>query len=413
MSTVDIEDLVAACSPGGASVLTSITELAPAAGSFASVAPAKFVESGQNSRATFAFEVRYDGDEAVQAVVIDSKQSQLNRAEAAVQQAIDEEHPLYRRVPRIVVSYEADGRTKTFTDLQLPHRAFDGHIRAGTVDGVSVTQHPHYRAARDASNANARGLFDLSPGSLVFGSWDSTRKSNQARFRSALVGEIVGILADQRDFAANRRPDPGSFRKGGARVDPVAMSVQLPPDGVKKLFEAQKGDISPRLYEKGSKVKAGDALSSLSNLGLGGIPPTLNALGGVSCSRITRSHVLSFAALRQLRFGAGPEGDTAIRVLLAAYALAALARSDSELLLRANCDLVEKASPVVTLDRRNSSDKQPLDALTVDQADALLAQAIDRAARLAAVDWSGQRFVVMGDPSIIRAATDDSTDSNN
>lgn len=411
MATLRFDDLITACRPGGPSVLTSVTQLEPAAGPFASVAPAKFVEgSGQNTRATFAFEVRYDGAEAVQAVVIDSKQSQLNRCEAAVQQAIDDAHPLYGRLPRIEVRYETDGQARVFTDLQLPHRAFDGHIRAGTVDGVSVTQHPRYRAARDSSNANARALFDLSPGSLVFGSWDSTRKSNQVRFRSCLVGEIVGVLADQREFARDRRPDPATFRKGGARVDPVAMSVQLPPNEVKRVFEAQKSDISPKLYEKGIKTKAGDAVQSLSNLGLGGIPPNLNALGGVACSRITRSHVLSFAALRQLRFGAGPEGDAAIRALLAAYALAALTRSDNELLLRANCDLVEKDSPAVTLDQRNRPDKRQVDPLSVDAADALLEQALDSAADLAAVDWSGQQFVVTGDPAIIRAATDDSND---
>lgn len=411
MAPLNYADIIAACRPGGPSVLTSITELVPAAGPLASVAPAKFVESGQSSRATFAFEARYDGDRAVQAVVIDSKQSQLNRAEAAIQQAIDDEHPLYSRVPRIEVHYDDQGTTRVWTDLQLPHRAFDGHFRAGTVDDQPVTQHPRYRAARDSSNANARALFDMSPGSLVFGSWDSTRKANQARFRSCLVGEIVGVLSDQRDFEASKRPDPGNFRRGGARVDPVAMSVQLPPIEAKKLFEAQKGEISAKLYDKGVKAKAGDVVSSLSTLGLGGVPPTLGSLGGVSCSRITRSHVLSFAALRQLRFGAGPEGDAAIRTLLAAYALAALARSDGELLLRANCDLVEKSAPVVTLDQRNTADKLSLDSLSVDQADALLEESLSRATETAGVDWSGQRFIVMGDPSIIRAATDDTDDA--
>jgi len=67
----------------------------------------------------------------------------------------------------------------------------------------------------------------------------------------------------------------------------------------------------------------------------------METLAGVACHRIVRSHVLSFAALRQIRFGAGPDGDAACRALLAALALAALARSDAELVLRANCDLVE------------------------------------------------------------------------
>jgi CRISPR-associated protein Csb1 len=53
-------------------------------------------------------------------------------------------------------------------------------------------------------------------------------------------------------------------------------------------------------------------------LGLGGIPPTLDTLAGVACIRIIRSDVLSFATLRQIRFGADAEGNAACRALLAA-----------------------------------------------------------------------------------------------
>src|SRR5439155_17240026 len=103
-----------------------------------------------------------------------------------------------------------------------------------------------------------------------------------------------------------------------------------------------------------------------SMLGLGGIPPTLETLAGVACHRIVRSHVLSFAALRQMRFGAGAEGDAACRALLAALALNALARSDSELYLRANCDLRESAAPVVEIDQRGDG-RRRLSALSVSE----------------------------------------------
>jgi CRISPR-associated protein Csb1 len=146
-----------------------------------------------------------------------------------------------------------------------------------------------------------------------------------------------------------------------------------------------------------------------SELGLGGIPPNLETLGGVACRRIVRSHVLSFAALRQIRFGAGPEGDAACRALLAALALNGLARSDAELSLRANCDLVEAGPTAVRLDRRGGAvlDVPPL---TVAAADEVLAAALAHAETAAGVSWSGPVLRVEGDPAIAVGAVDEESE---
>lgn len=390
MPQLDYAALFAACLPGGASVLTSVTELLPAGGPHAAVAPAKFVAG---DKSVFAYETRYIDGEAQQTVVIDSKQSQLNRIEKPLSIEIASGHPLLSRVPHIRVTYN-DG-TEIYTDLDLPHRAWDGHIRAGTIDGRPATSDPRYRAARDATPANARALLELSPTSLVFGSWDSTRKSNQGRYRSALVGEIIGVLADQGDDA--RIPN----LRGGARVDPVAMSVQLGGKDLESVLKAQEAELSPKLVDKlrGEIKKAGTKEKSASRLGLGGIPPALDALGSVSCRRIIRTHVLSFSALRQLRFGAGRDGDAAARALLAAYALSGLARSDSESGLRANCDLVEAGPPVVTLDGRYGRQIE-LEPLNVEMADALLETALARAEAEAGVEWRGLALTVVGNPVV-------------
>jgi len=85
--------------------------------------------------------------------------------------------------------------------------------------------------------------------------------------------------------------------------------------------------------------------------------------------------------------------------LLAAYALAGLARSDSELYLRANCDLVECASTEVKLDSRGGS-QFALDALSIADADVLLEEALTEAERLAGIDWHGQVFEVTGNSLI-------------
>lgn len=395
-TSLTYEVLTAACSPGGSTALTSVTELAPAGGSHSGVAPARYVK-GDN--AVFSYETRFVDGEAVTVAVLDSKQSQLNRIEAAILQAIEDSNSVLGKTPRIKVSYR--GGEVDFTDLELPHRAFDGHIRAGTVDGVPVTAHAAYRAARDASPRNARALLEMSPGSLVFGSWDSTRKTHQGRYRSALVGEIIGVLANQSD---NVRKE--SLR-GGARVDPVGMSVQLKGDDLLSILNLQRDELSPKLIEKIEKAAKRPKASSASTLGLGGIPPSLDALGAVSCRRIIRTHVLSFAALRQLRFGGDLAADVASRTLLAAYALAGLARSDSELYLRANCDLVESSPTRVTMDRRGGGFDE-LEPLSIAAADELLTEALAVAQRDAGIRWEGEVFEVTGNDTIFSAATADS-----
>ena len=401
MASLDLETLLSASSPGGSTCLTSVTDLAPAAGAHASVAPAKFAADGRKMGA-YAYETRYLDGAPLQAVLIDSKQSQLNRAEQALRNAITDGHPQLTRLPRIVVSYDRDGQVTEYSDLDLPHRAFDGHIRAGSVDGVPVTQLVQYRAIRDADPTNARALLDASPISLVFGSWDSSRAARQGRWRSVLVGEIVGFCADTTPTA-----------KGGARTDPVGMQIQLTGTALKQLAESQRTELSRKTFDKVVKEAAqakADKRVSASTVGLGGIPPTLEALAGVACHRIVRSHVLSFAALRQIRFGAGAEGDAACRALLAALALNALARSDAELVLRANCDLVERAPAQVGLDQRGGRTLD-ITPLSIPAADELLASALSHAERTAGVVWEGVVLRVTGDPAIVAGAVDEDTEA--
>lgn len=392
-------DLLEACRPGGANVLTAITELAPAAGDHASVAPAKFVRRGTS---VFDFETRYIDGEPQRVVTIDSKQSQLNRAEAALRSdMLDDVEPI-NRVPRIEVSYGEE----VFSDLDLPHRAFDGHIRAGFIDDAPACENERYRAIRDCTPGDSSAALAAAPAFLVFGGWDSTRKSHQVRQRSSLVGEIIGVLGDQESSDSDV-----TGMRGGARVDPVGMSVQLSGADMQKILEPQSAELSPKFVDDlTTKIrKAKNSELSGSSVGLGGIPPALEALGGVACKRIIRSWVLSFAALRQLRFGAGPEGDAAGRALLAAFALSGLTRADRELYLRANCDLVEKSEPVFTLDQRYGQSRE-IGFVDVDTADEILREAIDHAAQAANITWDGQILHVKGNPVVVEAAAADSED---
>lgn len=402
MEKITLGLLLSASAAGGPSCLASVTELAPAGGSHASVAPARFALPRPGG-STYAYERRFIDGSSRYVVLIDSKQSQLNRAEVALQQAVDDGHEVLSRLPRVSVTYEHGGTTETYTDLQLPHRVFDGHVRAGTIDGVPAVESVPYRAVRDATPANVRAVLETSPVTLIFGGWDSSRRARQGRYRSALVGEIIGVCAD--DGAAA----PQAARRGGARVDPVGMQINLSGSVMTAAAGAQRSELSPTTYagvvKDAGKIKPGSAASA-SKLGLGGIPPSLEELAGVACERIIRTHVLSFATLRQMRFGAGQDGDVACRALLAALALNGLARSDSELYLRANCDLRESSVPVATLDRRGG-ELLALLPLDIAVADALLADALANAEAKAGIHWDGVALSVKGNPDIVSGAVDD------
>lgn len=400
-NTITLADLLDNLELGGGSVITSITELEPAAGPHASVAPAKFVDG---SKSVFAYENRYIGDNAQKVVLIDSKQSELNRAEAAIEQGRQYQYgnEAVVKIPRAVVTYKTENGPVEYSDMELSHRIFDGHFRAGRVDGKPITENDQYRALRNSTPADMSALLNTAPAALLFGAWDSTRKSNQVRLRSALVGEIIGVLADQEPGAEHRQA-----RRGGARVDAVAASVQLTPNDMESLVNDQEAELSAKnvaARRKEAKTAKADARISASTLGLGSIPPVLEETGAVACRRIIRSWVLSLATLRQLRFGTDEKKNVAARALLAALGLNAIARAERELYIRANCDLIESAAPVVTLDQR-FGEKKTFAPLTVKQADQLLLEAIKKAKEVGVADWKGQTFNVEGNPSIIANAT--------
>ena len=418
---ITLADLIENVKLGGGSVITSITELEPAAGPHASVAPAKFVD---DKKSVFAYETRYiveeiqnpedseDAEKVVKGksqkvVLIDSKQSELNRAEAAIEQGRQYGDEATVKIPRAVVTYQTENGPVEYTDMELSHRVFDGHFRTGTIDGEHVTENEQYRALRNCTPADMSALLNTAPAALLFGAWDSTRKSNQVRLRSALVGEIIGVLADQDPGAEHRQA-----RRGGARVDAVAASVKLAPKDMESLVNDQEAELSPKNIKKNrdaiadaSNAKNKDsAYVSASGIGLGSIPPSLEETGAVACRRIIRSWVLSLATLRQLRFGQDEAKNVAARALLAALGLNAIARAERELYIRANCDLIESAAPVVTLDQR-FGEKKPFAPLTVEHTDQLLLEAIENAKKAGVADWNGQTFNVEGNSIIIKNAT--------
>lgn len=389
--TITLTHLNEASHAGGPSALTSRTSLCPAGGHMASISPAKYTS---RQGASYVYEDRFnERGEQIRTVLIDSRSSSANRLEDALAQAIFDDHSLLSKMPSIRVSYERGGDdSETYHEYELPHRLVDAHVRLGTVEGEPVTAHPVYRAARNSSLRDLGALLTLSPLSVLFGIWDSTRKARQLRIPSSVVGEIIGVVGSARET-----------RRSGARVDPVGASIVIDPADAKALAETQAEDLNPKKLDGLRKAKSPVRGAEFV---IGAIPPGTEALDGIAASEIIRTHVLSFSSLRRLGFGKGPEGDAAIRALLAALALNALARSDSELYLRANCHLVESAPSEVRLDRRQG-ETESFTALTVAEADVLLDAAYEQASRLAGIEWSGQVLDIDGNPAIVSGASDD------
>lgn len=396
MSKLTVEILNGAVRAGGAGALSSVTDLAPAGGEQSLVAPAKYT-NGQ--RPTYVFEHRFVEGSPVATVLIDSRTSMANRVEDGLRMGIKEGNPILRSMPKIEIIYKDEAGNPIFveTDLDLPHRAFDGHIRLGKdIAGEDIVRNTQYIAARNATSDDASALFDVSPITLLLGGWDSTRKSHQARFAACLTGEIIGVLSDQ-----CASPETLITRRSGARIDPVGSGFYFEQKVAKELSERSG---------KGDEPKANKGLVSGSAFVIGAIPPGTgnDAIDGISVSRIIRTRVLSFATLRSICFGKGAEADAAIRVLLAALGINGMVRSDSELLLRANAHLVEKTAPRTQVHERYG-ETLDIDPMTVAEADDLLTVAYEQANSVAGVSWNGQILKVVGDSAII-AAIDDSTD---
>lgn len=122
MRALTIEDLNAAAHIGGTSSLTMRQELEPASGPDGVIAPAKYVDS--NGNATYIIEKRYmEGeDNPAKVVLIDSKTSFSNRAEATTTEAMRNGKGILSKMPHIAVEYDVEAGKKVFYDngMRIP-----------------------------------------------------------------------------------------------------------------------------------------------------------------------------------------------------------------------------------------------------------------------------------------------------
>lgn len=207
---------------GHAVAIRCRTRLQPAAG------PGTKVFPPTHSGGVYATETRRIPDGSgqtreVPCVLLDSVQSQANRIEDALQQAIDEK---LIEMPLIVVEFaDMVPDVQRVTSLQAPHRAADAILRDSLSKEKDDKGQPlpfrkstAGQAITNSSLANATGLFQYCPHALFLGIWDSTGPKGGlgAKFARALVSEIVGI-------------DAAYGVRTGSRIDPLQIAKQAGP----------------------------------------------------------------------------------------------------------------------------------------------------------------------------------------
>ena len=255
----------------------------------------------------------------VPCVLLDSVQSQANRMEEALQDAVDAGR---LKLPVIQVDFselELIDPVGKITSLQAPHRIADAILRDSELDGTPFRKSEVGKKVDNSSNQNATPLFELCPTALVFGVWDSTGPKGGlgSKFARAMVSEIVGYDAQ-----------PGV--KTGSRIDPLQIrasaQVVINKDGTWKLAgDETKGIKSP------------------SEVNHGNIPPTIDDnAGGVTISHAEQTTVISLPALRRLRCPVNGEykaeyDDASRTVLLSLGLVAATLAAENGLDLRSRC----------------------------------------------------------------------------
>ncbi len=290
-------------------------------------------------------------DEPVPCVLLNSVQSQANRMEQALQEALDEGEI---SIPSVAVDFtkfgpeakldpkdeplrllDAIGR---ITALQAPHRLADAILRDGemeeTVAGektrVPFRNSQLRRKIAAANLANATPIYEVCPTALVFGMWDSTGPKGGlgAKFERAIVSETVGIGAQVGDLLR------------GVRRDPLEASREVPilkdEDGSWHVADdpKTKGVIRPAKINHGS-VPFPEVRDKKTED---------NHNAGVTINYAQQVTTLSLIALRRLRFPASKSqpdqasANAAGQTVLAALGLcAATLAFESGMGLRSRC----------------------------------------------------------------------------
>ncbi|MFF9785131.1 type I-G CRISPR-associated RAMP protein Csb1/Cas7g [Streptomyces nigrescens] len=357
-----------------------VAEYEPAGGPGASLFPPTVKVSGSDA-AGYLRESRYVDGEQVEVVYLDQPQSQANRCEVALLDAV-RRGELF--VPHVEMRTEAQNIPVQVSNLEAPHRSRDAYFRDSLgAKGEAFDETPAGKALRDARAGDYSAFLRLVPSDLLYGVWDSHRKRRIAvKVARAYTSSIIGVA-------------PLVGVRAAGRVDQLNLAgdtVQVTSEGWKEL-ECAKAP-------KGAKT------ARMSEIGHGMIPPS-ESIGGVSVASVQRTATVSMAQLASLRFGTMSEELTAAsRALLAAMALAGdrLAFAAPALRLRSGCDLlmVSERMEWVGRGRDGLPLAEPLELGGPQEALALFEFALKQAVT-AGLEWPDEPLVVQPNASLQKA----------
>lgn len=434
-------DILKQAVAGHAAAFRCVTEYQPAGGVGDKVFPPTY-EGGK-----YAVEKRVvQGGKIVDCVLLDSVQSQANRMELALLDALRANR--IEKLPLLTVRFELESPFKSFTvtTLEAPHRAADAIFRDSKIKEedteVLFRDSKKRKAALDSADVrNATGLFGLCPTALVFGIWDSTgpRGGLGAKFQRALVSEIVGWDAQDGVNTGSRIDPLGIARAAGPVFRTKNGGWTTKPEladtvgGKPALYGLSKGKLvaydKTKDQDQGapSKINHGNVTPDYAYLRdrnnniiydeitfeNGKVVKKARIKGGCTISKATQTTVLSLTALRRLRFplngaaDSNPDVDQKARTALAALGLAAAVLAKEEGAdLRSRCQLFPQQDFIWNLLDVPGKTPPPF-VLESDSAVRLLNGAV-KEATAAGLPWEGKITLAPSDDlvALVRKSQD-------
>ena len=426
MQKLTYEDLKQAVS-GTAAGIRSITRLEPLGGPADKLYPPTFGDAvrlpvpvgevrEERRKTKYSLEWRRIAGTAKLCVVLDSVASQANRMEVALLDGYDrgELRFPFARVDFTNAKHDDPaldlstlGGDGYITTLEAPHRLADALLRDSLIDGKPFRYTDAGRRFTEASQANATPLFTLCPSSLVFGLWDSTGPKGGlgSKFQRAIVSEVVGIGVEL-GTRTSSRIDPTGIEKT------EIYEAKQPGEGGSQDWTADPAEAKLEKKQPMLLKRGGEKAGSPAVINHGNVKPSQDAeTGGVTVDYAEQLTVLSFPALRRLRFATTTDGkrlegrerqtaEDAARTLLAALALAAVAyQRENGYDLRSRCALRALGPLTLELIPGDGGDGQSF-ALDRETAKALLDQA-KSAATAEGMSWPTEPLTLVPAPKLV------------
>src|SRR5215831_19072159 len=250
MPTLNLNQLRDAVS--GDAAVRRRQRLQPVGGKGDKIFPPTYPGEGRNNPPPrHVYERRHLNGAEVCCVLVDSVQSQANRLEECLQQAIREGI----NIPHIIVDFSGKklaGITE-ITSLDAPHRVYDAIFRDSLLDGEPFMKTNLGRRIATAKLEDATALFEVSPTALLFGAWHSTGEGGAigARFARCLVSEIVGVDVPVDGFKNERTGElelRTAARRTSSRIDPLGVLGRV------EVFKGDNGwDVTREAVGKNAK----------------------------------------------------------------------------------------------------------------------------------------------------------------